>query len=384
VLSCAQLWRPDTNVQISEFSSRGPTHDGRVDPDVVANGSNNFSQGGGGATTVNFGSGTSFATPTVAGIAAVLRQVVPDATARQVRNAIIMSANAGRVPTASANDHGAGFVDAAAALAQLQAGNLPDTYEVAGFTRNLQANMRLGGSRVYQGPTSLRFEGVRPAEVTDVPILVHENTEKLFVRIHSIAAELPLGQQNPFFTDDVFLRIQSSAVHRRDRRAQVFIPAGAEQLFTFTRPEAGVWRITPTGDWTNAGKVSYSVDVWSDQEPWPQHSAGDRINAGESHVYQFTVPAGTTALETRLTWSNMNGEYPISDLDVILTPPTGPVVNACSTIRTPELCTVPNPLAGTWTATVVGFSVPTFGTPGGSEQYTLRIEADGVVLNATK
>ena len=36
----------------------------------------------------------------------------------------------------------------------------------------------------------------------------------------------------------------------------------------------------------------------------------------------------------------MNGNYPISDLDVILTPPSGPVVNSCNTARTPELCVV--------------------------------------------
>ena len=75
----------------------------------------------------------------------------------------------------------------------------------------------------------------------------------------------------------------------------------------------------------------------------------------------------------------MNGNYPISDLDVILTPPSGPVVNSCSTARTPELCVVANPVAGTWTATVVGFSIPDFGVPGGREHYTLRIEADGNV-----
>ena len=37
VLACAKAWRPDMNMQIANFSSRGPTHDGRVDPDVVAN-----------------------------------------------------------------------------------------------------------------------------------------------------------------------------------------------------------------------------------------------------------------------------------------------------------------------------------------------------------
>ena len=383
VLACAQSYRPDTNVQISEFSSRGPTHDGRIDPDVVAVGSFNYSQASGGATTVNFGSGTSFSTPTVSGIAAVLRQAVPGATARQVRRAIIESADPSKVPTADANDQGAGFVNAAAALALLQAGNVEDSYDTAPFTRNLKANMERAGHKVYAGPKSLHFEGVRPAEVTDIPFVVSEKTEQLFVRIHSIAADLPLPQQNPFFTDDVFLKIQSSVVHNDDQRQgnAPFLAAGEERLYKFTRPEEGIWRISPAGDWTNAGTVSYSVDIWTSSEPFPQHSAQSKIGDGESHVYTFDVPAGTAALETRLTWMNMNGNYPISDLDVILTPPSGPVVNSCNTARTPELCVVANPVAGQWTARVVGFSIPAFGVPTGGERYTLRIEADDVVLN---
>ena len=380
VLACALAWRPDIAVQVSEFSSRGPSHDGRVDPDIVAYGSNNFSQGSGGVGTVNFGSGTSFATPTVAGIAAVLAQAVPSATAKQIRNALISSADGARIPTATPNDQGAGFVNAKAALDLLQTGTVPDQYSTAPFTRNLQANMDRAGRPVFDGAVSMPFTGIRPAEVPEVPILVHADTLALNVRIHSIVAELPDAEQNPFFGDDVFLRIQSSAVHRRDRRVQTFLPEGATPLFTFARPEEGVWRITPTGDWTNAGKISFTVDVWTDPELWPDHSVKGKINFGELQTFKFAVPAGTTSLQTRLSWLNMNGSYPISDIDVILTPPSGPVVNTCNTIRAPELCTVTNPLAGTWTATVVGFSVPTFGTPGGRESFTLRIAANGIVL----
>jgi hypothetical protein len=385
-LACAQAYRPDTTMQISEFSSRGPTHDGRVDPDVVAVGSFNFSQSSGGATTVNFGSGTSYATPTVSGIAAVLRQAVPGATARQVRRAIIESANPAAVPTAGPNDQGAGFVNAAAALALLQAGNVEDSYDTAGYTRNLKANMEHAGRHVFSGSQTLRFTGVRPAEVTDIPFVVSEKTENLFVRIHSVSAALPLAQQNAFFTDDVFLKIQSSVVHNDDQRqgANPFVVAGEERLYTFPRPEEGVWRISPAGDWTNAGSVSYSVDIWTSKEAFPQHSAKAKIGAGESTLYTFVVPGGTTALETRLVWMNMNGNYPISDLDVILTPPSGPVVNTCNTNRTPELCVVANPVAGTWTARVVGFSIPEFGVPSGGEHYTLRIEADNNVINLQK
>jgi hypothetical protein len=378
-LACAQAYRPDTNMQISEFSSRGPTHDGRPDPDVVAVGAFNFSQASGGAMVVNFGSGTSFSTPTISGIAAVLRQAVPTATARQVRRAIIETANP-TVPTAGVNDQGAGFVNAAAALARLQAGDVEDSYSTALFTRNLKANLERAGHHVYAGPKTLRFEGVRPAEVTDIPYVVSENTARLFVRIHSISAALPPAQQNPFFTDDVLLKIQSSVVHSEDLRQALFVVAGEDRLFTFNRPEEGLWRISPAGDWTNAGTVSYSVDIWTSKEVFPQHTAKAKIGHGESHVYTFAVPAGTAALETRLAWMNMNGNYPISDVDVILTPPSGPVVNSCNSVRTPEVCVVANPVAGTWTARVVGFSIPEFGVPSGGEQYTLRIEADAVVI----
>jgi hypothetical protein len=380
VLACAQSYRPDTNVQISEFSSRGPTHDGRTDPDVVAVGAFNFSQSSGGATTVNFGSGTSYSTPTISGIAAVLRQAVPSATARQVRRAIIESADPSKVPTADVNDQGAGFVNAAAALARLQAGGVSDTYSTAPFTRNLKANMERAGHTVYEGATSLHFEGVRPAEVTDIPFVVSDKTEKLFVRIHSITAALPPAQQNPFFTDDMFLKIQSSVVHNDDQRVFEFVLAGQERLDTFTRPEEGIWRISPSGDWTNAGTISYSVDIWTTSEPFPEHTAKGTIAQGESHIYTIDVPFGAPSLEARLEWMNMNGNYPISDVDVILTPPSGPVVNSCNTLRTPELCVVPNPVAGAWTARIVGFSIPEFGVPGGRETYTLRIEADNQVL----
>jgi hypothetical protein len=45
---------------------------------------------------------------------------------------------------------------------------------------------------------------------------------------------------------------------------------------------------------------------------------------------------------------------------------------------------VANPVAGTWTARVVGFSIPGFGVPTGGEHYTLRIEADGNVIRIKK
>jgi hypothetical protein len=255
--------------------------------------------------------------------------------------------------------------------------------------------MGRAGRLVYEDVASVAFTGVRPAEVAEVPFLVPANTETLHVRIHSIVPSLPLAQQNQLFGDDVFLRIQSAAVHREDRRpipppppasqsTSFFLAAGADRTFTFERPEAGVWRVTPTGDWTNRGDIAFTVEVWVTQESFPQHTVKADIIQGAQHEYKVNVPADTAALDVRLVWSNMEGRYPISDVDVILTPPTGAAVNSCSTNRTPELCSVTTPAAGTWTATVIGFNVPTFGIPGDGETYTLRMAADGVVLKPLK
>ena len=87
-----------------------------------------YGQGNGSTSSITLGSGTSFSSPSVAGVAAVLRQKVPSATARQIRNAIIASANPAIFADGSGVlDRGAGYVDAGAAAALLFGGGVPDT-----------------------------------------------------------------------------------------------------------------------------------------------------------------------------------------------------------------------------------------------------------------
>ncbi len=130
------IYRPTTHIQTAWFSSRGPTADGRIDPELVANGDWSYVHAflaltatGGLADCrepaavpgtcqprIVFASGTSFASPTVAGGAAVLHERHPGASAAEVRNAIHESAN----PTllgddSTAIDQGRGFLDVAAA-----------------------------------------------------------------------------------------------------------------------------------------------------------------------------------------------------------------------------------------------------------------------------
>jgi hypothetical protein len=84
---------------VTNFSSRGPSFDGRVKPNVMAQG---------GATTitnlsdsVGSGNGTSFSGPIISGMAACLWQSVPFATAWQVHQAIEESAHLYNMPNDS-------------------------------------------------------------------------------------------------------------------------------------------------------------------------------------------------------------------------------------------------------------------------------------------
>ena len=102
------------------FSSRGPTADDRVKPDIVAPGVN-IGSASAGSTNLYVagaeGTGTSFATPYVSGVAALLRQKQPAWTQANMRSAIEGTA----VDVGAAgkdNEYGAGMIDGYAAVAQ--------------------------------------------------------------------------------------------------------------------------------------------------------------------------------------------------------------------------------------------------------------------------
>jgi hypothetical protein len=98
---------------ISSFSSRGPTYDGRIKPEVCARGSSTYLAK---ATTVNtYGtsSGTSFSCPLVAGCAVLVLEANPTWNPLMVREALMQTADNASTPN---NDFGWGIVDVNAAI----------------------------------------------------------------------------------------------------------------------------------------------------------------------------------------------------------------------------------------------------------------------------
>ena len=102
----------------ASFSSVGPSADGRIKPDVAAQGQAVIAAGSGTSSSYRFVNGTSFSCPLTAGVAALLLQARPEATAEQVRAALRASGSQAAAPN---NLLGWGIVNAPRAVDFLEA-----------------------------------------------------------------------------------------------------------------------------------------------------------------------------------------------------------------------------------------------------------------------
>jgi len=99
--------------QLTWFSSPGPTYDGRIKPEVSAQGLNVAAAGWDNPTSLRYFAGTSLSCPLVAGCAALLLESHPLWTPAQVRAALMSTADRANMPD---NDYGWGIVNLPAAL----------------------------------------------------------------------------------------------------------------------------------------------------------------------------------------------------------------------------------------------------------------------------
>jgi hypothetical protein len=103
----------DASGAVAEFSSRGPSFDGRTKPDVCARAVYAIFAHPEQDTGYSWGNGTSFATPLVSSAAAVLLQAHPEWDSMEALDAIRNTASLSRTPD---DTYGWGVVDAPAAF----------------------------------------------------------------------------------------------------------------------------------------------------------------------------------------------------------------------------------------------------------------------------
>ena len=110
----------DGNGNRAYFSSVGPTYDGRIKPDVMSMGQDTYVAGYG---TYYNGSGTSFATPVMAGVVTCLRQANPYASVQEICDIIRQCGN--RVDNPD-SQYGYGIPDFSQALQLLSVQDKPE------------------------------------------------------------------------------------------------------------------------------------------------------------------------------------------------------------------------------------------------------------------
>jgi subtilisin family serine protease len=374
----APLWRPFNGVQTAYFSSRGPDANGLSDPDVTASGFADIGRGSGAVNQIGFSSGTSVSAPSVAGVAALLRQAFPGATASQIHNAIIASANSTLLSDGSTGlDQGAGFVNGAEAASLIALGRASSTFPtLPNSNKSVKVNVEQGSFlRVRNGFITDHFAGLKPAERHEIVYNITPNTSQVIVVISNVTL-LPPALQNQLFGDGILLAVHSA-------KTSAFSPNGDYLVFQAARggtwvindPEPGLMRITVNGHWMNAGTVSGDVSILSLTDAVPEFTAQGKIADQELLSFPINVPVGVSQANFRLGWREDWGNYPTADVDLILIAPNGSVNFAGATLNNPEHAVINNPLPGTWFAIVSGFEIHT-----GADKFELRVALDGKVV----
>ena len=252
---------------LAPFSSRGPTIDDRIKPDVVAPGVTIGAAQSGTTSTYVVNSGTSMATPFVAGTAALLRQLRPTWTQADVRAAIEGTAfDAG--PAGKDNDWGAGLLDGYGAVA-LAAG-------ATGATP-FPAHQRITGSVADDSSWSRAFE--LTADDLEAPIAATITMQGSVVCLVDLG---PLGCFVYGFAPDLEAELigpSSFAIASSTCPAGDECGVGRQETLHIMPTEAGTYtiRVFPAADGDGSGG-SFAIDLFTGPvagTPAPSVHVGD-------------------------------------------------------------------------------------------------------------
>ncbi|NOX43045.1 MAG: S8 family serine peptidase [Gammaproteobacteria bacterium] len=368
-------YRPDNNTQVAIFSSRGPVPDGRSGVDLIANGFASFTQGADG--NFSFVSGTSLSSPTVAGAAALLVGAVPDSKSEDVRNALMMSANATIVGSdAGKIDQGNGFLDIPAALEMLKTHvdtGIPDLPELGNRRpTRVKKNIKKQDLDVVDfdnGEFSAMVVDLLPGQVSHFFIPTRDRTKKLIVTLNEILPELPPDEQNTIFGDDVFLTIIDAPTTINDVLFEDFI--ATDKIIEIPFPQEGLVRVAVMGDWTNAGKISAKITIKEITRRLSRPVARGKLEDQEIDIFELEVDDDAKQIVFELFWKNNWDSFPAHDIDLYLMDPLNNIIVDGASFRSPERVVIDAPEPGIWTAVIEGFALHGF-----EDEYLLRATDD--------
>jgi len=216
----------DGNGVLASFSSRGPTADGRIKPDVVAMGAGVYMAGPVHATDFRVGSGTSFSCPLVAGVAALILAAHPHLTPMQVAEALRQTADRARNP---GNDYGWGLIDAWKALLYHGPAFTPQPWLSFLGEDEIEVRLAVAAEPALARNGLVLFWGLAADSVDEFVFMTPAEQE------HHFMAQLP----RPGEGKALFLYFAA-----RDARGQVFVhPHGAPHSLFYLQPGDSTLRL---------------------------------------------------------------------------------------------------------------------------------------------
>ncbi len=223
-----------------------------------------------------------------------------------------------------------------------------------------------------------RVENLMPGQAAQLLVPVDKWTDEFTVTISNVTPELPPAEQNQLFGDDVIVTIMDAPTSFDGYKLyEAFV--NADSAFPVPQPQTGIARVTVTGDWTNAGRVSADVSIERVRSHRGLPTAWGKVAEGDVVPIAVDIPDGVTEAEFDLSWVHHWGRFPTNDLDMILVPPVGDPVLDGATLASPERVVVENPLGGKWYVLVDGFLINEGSHCGhDNERFSLRVTADGV------
>ena len=231
---------------------------------------------------------------------------------------------------------------------------------------------------VRGGSFTRSIRGLKPGERADVLYRIAPNTRRVVIRLTNVTPHGP--EQNVLFGDDIWLAVHTAKTSQiGDTGDYLFYDFTLDRELVFHNPEAGVMRITVVGDWTNAGRISADVSVFSrdDERPDEPFREGE-IEDKQQISFFVNVRPGTTSATFRLGWDKDWSHFPTSDLDLYIIAPSGEVHLGAAQLNSPEVATLTNPEPGRWQLLIDAFSIQRLGggNKPGRDHFQLNVDLE--------
>jgi len=363
------LWYPHDYISIVDFSSRGPSADGRLKPEVVATGSwcflGLFPDG-----RIRLGGGTSFSTPQVAGVAALLNSYIETNGLpygpKEIKQAIIDGAVP--IPSLTAEEQGVGYVNAVNALNVIKSGTfgtIPTTWShhIGDlWLPPIEVTCLCGGKATFSNIV------LEPAKYQYFAFWVSSEVDSIKITLSDVVLADP-EQQNPFFGDSGVIYLSTAERGGIDSYYiyGTYFFGDGEILLTSDVPfQPGVIRLVLAGDFSSynpvtVGKMTIEVtEVWvtsidkrvilcntgvpttAQVEVYPGRIEAyyGAVKNGETDTYTFNIADANGFAYVFLYWYRDWAHWATSDLDLIIINPDGSLNVDGATGASPEVATL--------------------------------------------